>query len=381
MKYLLLLSLLLFTLNLQAQQTYTSANNTTANWVDFVWAKSFSWMNDRPRHAGNNTYTADFGYWHQANVYGYITRNGNLTIDGGGELNIYDTLRVIGNLYSKQTINIHTGGILIVEGDYITNDGGVNTVGGKVVVLGSMSATNGADVDINSGDFYIVGGLTTGGSGEAFNGSSTPPSVYFGDEADLDSNDPGLSSFAKNGALPIELLAFSAIVNETRVELDWSTASELNNDYFTIERSSDGLSFESVATVTGAGNSSETLNYSFVDRNPLFGKSYYRLKQTDFDGASETFEPIAVNFTSLISGDLTFTNPVNRGGTVTIYTNTDDKEILTVSIFNMTGEQLVNQKFSGVNYSFDMSTDIKPGIYFVKVSSLSSEKTGRLVVR
>ncbi|MEQ8475626.1 MAG: T9SS type A sorting domain-containing protein [Fulvivirga sp.] len=373
MKYSFLLSLSLITLNLKAQQVYNSRDNHTGGWDENIWSKSQSWMANMPSPTG--------GSWKVVNLYGYITQAGDLTLNNGSTLNIYDTLRITGDLFSKQIINIQPGGILIVEGDYITNQGGANNVGGKVVVLRNMTTSNGADVDISGGDFYIVGSLTTGGSGERFNGDRNPPSGYFGNEADLDSNDPALSNFAKNGALPIELLAFSAVVNKARVELEWSTSSEINNDFFTIERSSDGLSFESVATVTGAGNSSETLNYSFVDRSPLFGKSYYRLKQTDFDGASETFAPIAVNFTSLISGNITFTNPVKHGGTVTIYTNADDKEILTVSVFNMTGEQLLNEKFTGVNYSFDMSTDIKPGIYFVKVSSLSSEKTGRLVVR
>lgn len=187
-------------------------------------------------------------------------------------------------------------------------------------------------------------------------------------------SDPGVS-------LPIELISFDAILVEANIVLSWTTASEINNDYFTLERSVDGLNYKTIASLPGAGNSSEILEYNFIERNPLFGKSYYRLKQTDFDGASETFAPIAVEFTSLVSGDLRFNNPVKPGDKVTIYTNADDSELLSVSVYSMLGEEIIQQEFSGVNYSFDLSADVKPGIYFVKVASVSSEQTGRLVVR
>ncbi|MCX6290527.1 MAG: hypothetical protein NT126_02030, partial [Bacteroidetes bacterium] len=87
-----------------------------------------------------------------------------------------------------------------------------------------------------------------------------------------------------NSPLPIELLKFDAYPKEQMVITDWSTASEINNDYFTLERSSNGLEFYEIGKIRGAGNSSVTLNYSFPDEHPLTGISYYRLKQTDFDG-------------------------------------------------------------------------------------------------
>ncbi|MEQ9166592.1 MAG: T9SS type A sorting domain-containing protein, partial [Fulvivirga sp.] len=355
--------------------TYTSQNNYTGLWSDIAtWSYSPVDGTGEPAQPGNPTNSSAVGI----NVYGYIRVVSSLSVTNANPvLTIYDTLYVEGNLTlgSGARMVVEAGGVLSVTGILkIQGSFNLNNTG-RIVVGQNFNVTNGSVTNANN--IYVYGNTTASGGGTVngcnpYGGCS--PYATIKDENDLEAEDDSLFDFVESGGvLPIELLAFSAIVNEIRVELDWSTASELNNDYFTIERSSDGLSFEPVATVTGAGNSSETLNYSFVDRNPLFGKSYYRLKQTDFDGASETFAPIAVNFSSLISGDITFTNPVNRGGALTIYTNTDDKEILTVSVFNMTGEQLVNEKFSGINYSFDMSTDIKPGIYFVKVSSLSSE--------
>jgi hypothetical protein len=89
-------------------------------------------------------------------------------------------------------------------------------------------------------------------------------------------------------ALPIELISFEAKMNDNKqVDIFWATASEQNNDFFTIERSTDGLNWEIVTTVAGAGNSINRIDYHAYDARPVSGISYYRLKQTDFDGAFE----------------------------------------------------------------------------------------------
>ena len=86
-------------------------------------------------------------------------------------------------------------------------------------------------------------------------------------------------------SLPIELLYFNAFPEQNKiVKTEWSTASETNNDYFSIERSKNATEFEQVGTVQGEGNSNTTLNYVFYDEHPFTGISYYRLRQVDFDG-------------------------------------------------------------------------------------------------
>lgn len=87
-----------------------------------------------------------------------------------------------------------------------------------------------------------------------------------------------------NIALPIELIFFKAKLSEGHVDLSWATAAEINNSFFTIERSTDGENFEPVKQLNGAGNSTERLDYYTTDEDPLAGTSYYRLKQTDYDG-------------------------------------------------------------------------------------------------
>jgi hypothetical protein len=112
----------------------------------------------------------------------------------------------------------------------------------------------------------------------------------------------GLNSFSEftgigNGtALPIELLDFSATPENQMVRLNWITASEINNSHFTLERSTDAQHFESIGTVQGAGNSSTIHRYESFDKAPLLGTSYYRLKQTDFNGSFTYSQTVAVQF-------------------------------------------------------------------------------------
>ncbi|MGB6036117.1 MAG: hypothetical protein WBG42_07600, partial [Cryomorphaceae bacterium] len=110
--------------------------------------------------------------------------------------------------------------------------------------------------------------------------------------------------------LPIELISFDAELRGTYVDLDWETATEINNDYFVVERAGENLDWKPILTVTGAGNSNSLLAYSEKDRQPLDGLSYYRLKQVDYDGEFSYSEPVAV-----------FNNQVESSHDVFMYPN------------------------------------------------------------
>ncbi len=105
-----------------------------------------------------------------------------------------------------------------------------------------------------------------------------------------------LASTTSANPLPIELLSFSAKTSGDEVIIEWATGVEVNNQLFTIERSSDGIHFSEVLSIAGAGNSTGTLYYSAEDKQPLPGVSYYRLKQTDFDGKFSYSNIAAVRF-------------------------------------------------------------------------------------
>jgi hypothetical protein len=96
-------------------------------------------------------------------------------------------------------------------------------------------------------------------------------------------------------ALPVELISFDANCDNDRVNLTWNTASEINNHYFTVGKSKDGVNYEVIGTVTGGGNSNQSRTYSFVDPQPSEGTVYYYLKQTDYDGTVEYLDLATVN--------------------------------------------------------------------------------------
>jgi len=97
-----------------------------------------------------------------------------------------------------------------------------------------------------------------------------------------------------SSGLPIVLVSFEGELVENSVKLDWVVASQINNDYYTIEKSFDAYNWGELATLPGAGNTNQEMSYSTYDESPIIGHNYYRLTQTDYDGKFESFRPIAV---------------------------------------------------------------------------------------
>ena len=112
--------------------------------------------------------------------------------------------------------------------------------------------------------------------------------------------------------LPVTLVDFEAVANGDVVRVNWSTLHEFNNNYFVVERSADGKTFEEIERIEGAGNSYDRLDYSIIDHNPLLHYSYYRLKQVDYDGAFSYSKLEAVYFgDEEIADYVIFPNPTN----------------------------------------------------------------------
>lgn len=122
----------------------------------------------------------------------------------------------------------------------------------------------------------------------------------------LDANSTGytnyFTAFGGGGTLPIELQDFIVSCKEGKAEISWITATETNNDYFTVERSLDGQTFQSIGTIGGAGSSMQPRYYSLTDPEVVTGSSYYRLKQTDYDGKHKYFNLVSFDNCRLISG-------------------------------------------------------------------------------
>jgi len=137
----------------------------------------------------------------------------------------------------------------------------------------------------------------------------------------------------QNIALPVELVEFEATAVTNAITIDWATMTEVNNDYFTLQRSSDQDNWIDVATIAGHGNSTDKKYYEYLDRSASLGTNYYRLLQFDFNGDMTTSNVVAA--TMKFEKDLLFPNP--NAGSFTIISGVD---IRFVRIFNAQGRQV-----------------------------------------
>ena len=138
-----------------------------------------------------------------------------------------------------------------------------------------------------------------------------------------------------DNTLPIELLRFEGIYADEKVTLSWDVASELNNDFFTVERSEDGIYYETVGTLNGAGNSSEKNSYELEDTRTSNRLIYYRLAQTDMDGTTQAFDEITVDCRKHESLTV-YPNPVLDQ--INILFNYSETETYTLTIFDQSGK-------------------------------------------
>ncbi len=185
----------------------------------------------------------------------------------------------------------------------------------------------------------------------------------------------------KDETLPVELIDFDAVRVGEYVDVSWTTASETNNDYFTVERSADGKRFEFVTDCQGAGNSNAQNNYMITDYTPYDGISYYRLKQTDFDKAYAYSNIVAVRgVDELNSPDINIWQE-KSGLFVEVINQQKDSECY-IRIVDITGRILYNKRHEKaseiININLD-TNDIAEGLYNVTVISGDKIKTRKFV--
>lgn len=179
------------------------------------------------------------------------------------------------------------------------------------------------------------------------------------------------SILGEDNPLPIELLSFDAFVENGVVRLSWKTISELNNDNFKVERSVDGLTWKEIEEIPGAGTSSQLLEYSAVDERPLKGLSYYRVKQTDYDGTT-SYTPIrAIRIGSNAYNDQLFVYPNPTMGEITI--EIEEGELTGVFILNAEGipvnrYPITTEKAKQKKIVIDLS-QLSEGLYFIKANN------------
>ena len=181
-------------------------------------------------------------------------------------------------------------------------------------------------------------------------------------------------------ALPVEWLSFTGTQTPLGVQLNWSTAMEENNSHFEIQRTQNGDDWETIGEVTGIGFTDEISEYQHLDKNPLPGVNYYRLRQIDFDGHYDYSRVILVE---VQGGSSTFKltlspNPASEKVTAIWNKNTT---ITTVSVLDMSGKTVyTSEGLNGYQTEIDLNA-LNNGLYFIRVQSDESLTTERLLIR
>jgi len=338
----------------------------------------------------------------QKNIISYNTADGIYIGDAGSTSNLITRNLIYGN--TNKAINLNGAGNAnypspTVNTNYTsTSCSGTATAGAIVEVFESvLSSSVTASAVCQSAEKYL-GTATANGAGVwslgiyvvAFSSRGTP--IATARDASNNTSEFGCPSTAIS--LPIELLSFDAKkLNETSVKTYWQTASEINNDYFTVEASPDpskgGGNWRTVGIVDGAGNSSSVISYEMLD-NQLSQYShlntlYYRLKQTDFDGTPSYSNIVAVHFDdNSFSTFNIYPNPTS-GDNINIYMSGELNEEVLIIVRDVLGKELYAKVFminsNSVTIKLSDGFSLASGVYNITASSDEKMVSKKIVIR
>jgi hypothetical protein len=299
---------------------------------NIIWQKCLGGTDQDIAYSATQTYDGGFVIGGNA-----MSNNGDVMGNHGSSDFWLVKLEANGNIVWQKCLG--GSGFEMARASQQTNDGGY--------IMAGFTSSNDGDVSGNHGlyDAWVVKLL-----------SSTTP-------------------------LPVELINFTGEQQSGYNILKWATMSEKNNDYFIVLRSIDGENFESIGEVKGAGNSTQLINYSLIDKAPFAGINFYKLQQTDFDGESSFSNIIAINNSrGKMSLFIIYPNPV----TEKLNIESSEFNIQRVDIYNLIGKNIFSREFetqnSGVKTSIDVS-GWNAGIYFVQIQSQDLIDRKQVVVR
>jgi hypothetical protein len=211
--------------------------------------------------------------------------------------------------------------------------------------------------------------------------STTPSSPYIGGRNSLYLNKFDIP--CSNSVLPVELLRFNAKPEGDKVVVTWTTASESNSDYFSVERSKDGSYFSQFDIVRGAGNSNKIIDYKTYDYHPASGDSYYRLRQTDFNGDYRYSNIVQVHMSDEMNCRI-YPNP-SSGQKIFITITGRRKMQLEVKLFDANGMIIFSNhhifdKDGESTFPLTPSAQLQSGVYMVVISTDDKTINRKLVV-
>jgi len=420
-------------------QNYTS--NSNGNWTSGIWSTGGSpplsgqnygtitvnhdiELNGNYSMAGSTTLNVNAGK--------ELTINGNLTTGGGSAINVYGTLIITGSATVSAPFRIHPGGQVIIEqslnmasgslylhvgtnaapppyadlivhGNYNSSGAGATIYrNGRVAIFGNMSL-NGGGINFtinNGGQVYVHGNVsvsnggnqvrnnnTTNPYGLYVNGSTSPTAggssitTNKGDQDTMENTNPDFYDWVSGiefGPLPVELLYFMLHKNDNNdVQLEWATATEINASHFEIQRADYQMNFVSIGRAEASGNSNEKKTYSFTDDSPLVNRTYYRLKQVDFDG-EVSYSGIRAIDIAAPKAVAVAPNPI-ADGQLKFKLNFTSEYATHVTVTDISGRSFI--EFDLKENTFEVPVSLDAGVYFLHVRSGSDVLVSRFVVQ
>jgi len=311
---------------------------------------------------------------------GDFRTNKKLKVEDNAALSINANAYIDGDAEFKDNVDITIGPNSIVQ----VTDELKNKDNSELTINGAFIAENGKENKDNgvingTGLFQVDGGFdndgTITGSLDVCNGGGTNPFTGGGVSGSATVCSNGASNFPiiPGAPLPVDLLDFSAVLNENnQVELVWVTASELNNDYFTIERSETDLNFIAIEYIPGAGTTNEVNEYKYTDLNPIEGKSFYKLKQTDFDGKSEAFDMVSMLIKSKAEIEVVLYPNPSTGDNVYLKVPSSEGDDFNVLINDLLGRNFISdltfiEQGESTLIIIDFSSNLPKGIYLINI--------------
>lgn len=368
----LLLVLLVFSVNVEAATcTFNGLGDGTSwtdadNWScaaepnlqndDVIIPAGFNVVND----GGDNL---RFENGHDLTIHGSLDMEGHdlemkdngcvLTVSSTGTLTDVDKLK-----FKNGSSGSIAFGATVSVIELLTEDDAVLTILARCIDV-SEKLKNKDDATIDG-----TGCINYSGTGGDFQNTGTGGLFECYDDVLTDCSLDG------SYVLPIELIRFQATARSSDILVEWATATETNNDHFTIERSKDASSWEQLEYLPGAGNSNVVVEYSYIDQNPYTGTSFYRLKQTDFNGEFTNSQVVSVEYSlSLTESQITlYPNPVSN--VLSLVAN----ESLSrgIVVFDLLGNDITDRLTVAIKGERELTLDVSSliaGYYFIKLEA------------
>lgn len=392
MRIIYLLLIVFLPLGVSAQfEIYRSGNWTDASPVTTPWLAGI------PASTINDNVTMDDGF--NVTVAGtdniasgsITTGNTNtLAVQPGGLLTLGDMSNSRSlNAGTSMTITVQNNGTIIIWGDLNVSTSLIVAIqgpNGKIIIKGNVTLADDASLTVN-GDLEVDGSFTAGMNTNVTVGTPGSISVFGPTSVGPGSNVIGSGSFHTYGGCtgpgtfcstaPVQLIFFTAEPTTQSIKFNWSTASELNVDYFVVEKSVDARTFTEIATVAGHGTSTVRNDYSAEDEKPTLGIFYYRLTEVDQDKSIHHFTTVEINYSGAKSLNI-FPNPAT-GGQVTFELNFSPESDVVVSIVDTRGATLAEFRLNKPTMTLPLQ--LTSGVYVVMMRSSDFRTVSRLAVK